>query len=302
MVIKYKKKKSFQRKIFVCEIRILANSADSAFDGLSALFSEFTVTNRPNCKSFVIKKYCDSRKDAEKALTTLKDGTQVLRACEIRILSSRIIPLPPEDWTEKWKKHFKVMKMGRHIVVKPSWLKYRSKKNDILIEIDPGMSFGTGKHDTTRFCLDEIERARNKSQKQSFLDAGCGSGILSIAAVKLAYSEVFSFDNDSEAIITTKENMARNSISAKFAKVRKLELEKTADLGKFDVVVANIISDVLIKNSQKLRSLVKKGGSLVLAGICDEDKNKVLSAFDGFSILRQKSSHGWTGLHLKAIT
>ncbi|HPN85136.1 MAG TPA: 50S ribosomal protein L11 methyltransferase [Victivallales bacterium] len=287
-----------QKRLFVCEFRIRAACPDSAFDGFSSLGLNFTVTGRPERNNLTVKAYCDSMKEAKETLSLAKSSREMLKTCEIRILRSKIVVLQQEDWTEKWKRHFKVMRMGRRIVIKPSWLKHKIRANDLVIEIDPGMSFGTGKHDTTRFCLEEIERARKTKIGQSFLDAGCGSGILSIAAAKLGYNPVICFDNDPEAVKTTFENFERNNISAKAV---NLSLENAKPLGKFDIVAANIISGALIKNSSILRNLVKTGGALILAGITNSDAKAVIKAFKGLRLSRKKSSGGWTGLTLQKI-
>ncbi|HRR28106.1 MAG TPA: 50S ribosomal protein L11 methyltransferase, partial [Victivallales bacterium] len=227
--------------------------------------------------------------------------SSLLKEAKIEILKSRIFQLKKEDWTEKWKKFFKLQKIGKKLVIKPSWIDYIAKKDEILIEIDPGMSFGTGKHETTRFCLVEIERLRGQGEK-SFLDAGTGSGILSIAASKLGYSRISAFDNDIEAVNVARENFKKNSIPPGKIELLYLKLEEAYKIkSRFDVIAANIISSELIKNSKILKALCSPSGKIILAGIPDLDAKDVINAFSEFKIVLTKSRCGWTGLTLSAI-
>ncbi len=291
--------KNNSKTLHVREIRISAPSEDAAFEAFSPFGTDFTLTKRPKSSGMTVKFYRESAEELDEIGRRLRDNAELLKDCGIRIIWTRTSKLQKEDWSEKWKRHFKVLKVGRHLVVKPSWLDHRRRQGDLILELDPGMSFGTGKHETTRFCLNEIERARRQNKKQSFLDAGCGSGILSIAACRLGYSPVVAFDNDPEAVETALENMRRNALSETDAKLACVGLEKARNIGHFDVVAANIISTALIQNKEVLGRLTADNGLMILAGIPDADAREVLSAFSGFSLLRRKSRQGWTGLVMR---
>jgi ribosomal protein L11 methyltransferase len=185
-----------------------------------------------------------------------------------------------EDWAESWKRHFHPLEIGKMLLVKPSWSKKRPLKNQTVVILDPGLSFGTGQHPTTAFCLNEIVRSRKPGTKQSFLDIGTGSGILAIAAAKLGYTPVQAFDFDPEAVRVAKENAQKNHVEASMKPTRqdvtKLPLQPTR---QFDLVCANLISTLLIAEKQRICNRLKPDGTLVLAGILAEEFAEVEQAF-----------------------
>ncbi len=180
----------------------------------------------------------------------------------------------------EWKKHFKPQKIGERFVIRPSWEVYEAKNNELVITIDPGSAFGTGLHETTRsvlVLLEELHKKNlNKISNAELLDAGTGSGVLSIGAVLLGSKKVVAIDNDPEAIKVANDNFEINKVNniAK-ATLKGIEDEKN----KYDIIVANIISEVLILNAQHIVSLLKHKGDLILSGILNKEENKVLNEF-----------------------
>ncbi len=242
--------------------------------------------------------YCD---DLKKAIETALDINRIREKFKNRIRLTKPVldVLKKEDWAEAWKKHFKVQHVTKRVVIKPTWLKYKRKKGEVIVELDPGMSFGTGKHATTRFCLKMLDRVSGKSKRtgMSILDAGCGSGILSIAAARLGFHPVTAFDIDPESVIIAKENLALNKLSPKDVKISEAELAELNPRVKFEVIVANIISGVLIQNREKLSSMLKPDGYLILAGILKTDYRGLRKAFReiGFQEISSSSENEWTG-------
>jgi ribosomal protein L11 methyltransferase len=242
--------------------------------------------------------YCD---DLKKAIETALDINRIREKFKNRIRLTKLVldVLKKEDWAEAWKKHFKVQHVTKRVVIKPTWLKYKRKKGEVIVELDPGMSFGTGKHATTRFCLKMLDRVSGKSKRtgMSILDAGCGSGILSIAAARLGFHPVTAFDIDPESVIIAKENLALNKLSPKDVKISEAELAELNPRVKFDVIAANIISGVLIQNREKLSSMLKPDGYLILAGILKTDYRGLRKAFReiGFQEISSSSENEWTG-------
>jgi ribosomal protein L11 methyltransferase len=240
--------------------------------------------------------------DLKKALETALDINRIREKFKNKVKLTKPVldVLKKEDWAEAWKKHFKVQHVTKRVVIKPTWLKYKKKKGEVIIELDPGMSFGTGKHATTRFCLKMLDRISKKSKKteMSILDAGCGSGILSIAAVKLGFHPVTAFDIDPESVIIAKENLALNKLSYPAdAKIFEAELSELTPRTKFDVITANIISGVLVQNREKLSSMLKPDGYLILAGILKTDYRELRKSFKeiGFQEILSSSENEWTG-------
>jgi ribosomal protein L11 methyltransferase len=186
-----------------------------------------------------------------------------------------------EDWAESWKRHFHPIEIGKTLLVKPSWSKQRPAKNQAVVILDPGLSFGTGQHPTTSFCLHQIANGRRDWTKpSSFLDIGTGSGILAVAAAKLGYQPVCAFDFDPESVRVAKENLRKNRVTdrVKLSRrdVTKLPLKPAR---QFDLVCANLISNLLIAERQRIVNRVKRGGILVLAGILAVEFAEVERAF-----------------------
>ncbi len=186
--------------------------------------------------------------------------------------------LEETDWTQAWKAYFKTEKVSDRIVVHPVWEPYEMQHNEIVIHIDPGMSFGTGQHETTRSCLRILDAWTAAGNTGSFLDLGCGSGILAIAAAKLGLHPICALDYDPEAIQGTLENQERNAVSDRFTPsvgdVSDLRLTR-----QFDIVAANILAPVLIEHARSICSTVKPGGTLILSGILDTQYTSVKDAY-----------------------
>ncbi len=174
--------------------------------------------------------------------------------------------IPEQDWSQNWKRFFKPVQVTSRLVVKPPWSRIRLKKNQIPIEIHPGMAFGTGTHATTRLCMKALEMCLRR-KGLSVLDVGTGSGILSITAARLKASEVWGLDIDGIAIENARENVQRNSVSD-IVKIRK---GRIGDIHKkFDVAVANIDSKNLKRMRWPLIHHLKSQGFLILSGILEE--------------------------------
>jgi ribosomal protein L11 methyltransferase len=190
-----------------------------------------------------------------------------------------------EDWAESWKRHFHPQEIGGALLVKPSWSKKRPRKNQAVVILDPGLSFGTGQHPTTSFCLNEIVRCRNNGIRQTFLDIGAGSGILAIAAAKLGYAPVHAFDFDPEAVRIARENARKNKVAARLKPMRsdvtRLPLKPAR---QYDLVCANLISNLLIAERQRIANRLKRDGTLVLAGILAVEFSEVERAFAGVGL------------------
>lgn len=202
--------------------------------------------------------------------------------------------IPQGNWATEWKKHFKPFFLTPEIVIRPSWEDYTAQGDEIIITLDPGMAFGTGQHDTTRFCAELIcEFRKSHPDIQSMLDVGCGSGILSIIAKRIGFETVLGFDIDKDAIDTAHENLERNP------EVKNLEFFVSD--GSFndpriqgaDLVVANIIAEALCDLSEELISKVNPGGYLILSGIIPDREEMIQKAFEKLNLIQEKKSHDW---------
>ncbi len=189
--------------------------------------------------------------------------------------------LHEEDWANSWKSNFKPTRIGRRLVMKPSWEDYSPKDGDIVLELDPGMAFGTGTHGTTRLCLEAIEElvcagGAFSRGNDRVLDVGCGSGVLAIAAVLFGAREVTAIDIDPVAVEVTLENAAVNGVSDRLSASTTPLVEI---VGEHAIVLANILAEELVKMSGELASRVAPAGYLVLSGILAEREQFVIDGF-----------------------
>lgn len=177
-----------------------------------------------------------------------------------------------EDWAESWKAFFKPERIGRRLVVKPTWELYESRPADVIIEIDPGMAFGTGTHPTTAMCLETIESYLKPGD--SFLDLGTGSGILMIAAARLGAKRLVGIDKDPVAAEIAEKNMKRNDIPEEIYQVKTGNLTREID-ERFDLIAANILTEVVLTLLDNLNEVVAENGTIILSGITESKRHMV---------------------------
>lgn len=216
------------------------------------------------------------------------------RLAELKInAKTEIIGCDEEEWSTAWKKYYKPTRVGKNIVVVPSWEKYEPKKDDIIIDMDPGMAFGTGTHETTRLCASVLEK--NVKQGDYMLDVGSGSGILAIIAKKLGAKYCFGCDIDEVAVRTEKENAERNGCDIDFCKSDLLKSVKIKDGRLYDIVTANIVADIIIRMSGDVGAYIRDGGLLIVSGIILEREAEVDAALEsaGFEKLSSEKENGW---------
>jgi ribosomal protein L11 methyltransferase len=201
------------------------------------------------------------------------------------------------DWAEAWKAHFPVMRIGRRIVIKPTWREHAAAPDDVILDLDPGMAFGTGLHPTTRLCLAGVEAAADRGLLAGarVLDVGCGSGILAIAAAKLGAASVLGVDTDPIAIEATLANAARNGLADRIA-ARPGSLP-TGEPGH-DVVLANLIASLLIALAGPLRDELRPGGVVLASGIFADREAAVRDALEsaGLAVGTRAAEGEWVML------
>jgi len=208
------------------------------------------------------------------------------------------------DWAAAWKRHVRVLRIGRGLVVRPTWRRHRRLPGDTVIAMDPGMAFGTGLHPTTRLCLAGVERwadagllGRGSAPdgRARFLDVGCGSGILAIAAGLLGAGALLGVDSDPIAIEATTANARRNRLARRL-RARQGSLP-TGD-GPFDLVAANLIASVLVALADRLAAELRPGGRLLASGIFVDREADVRAAFEaaGLRVLRRDMEGDWASL------
>lgn len=205
------------------------------------------------------------------------------------------------DWADAWKAHFPVMRIGRHVVIRPTWRRHRAAPDDVVLAIDPGMAFGTGLHPTTRLCLVALERLADAGRMTGarVLDVGCGSGILAIAAVRLGAADAVGVDTDPIAIESTLANARRNRLAPRVrASVGSLPTGEPP----FDVIAANLIAGVLVQIAAQLAAELAAGGRLVASGIFVDREGEVRHAFEaaGLAVTERTAEGDWVALEVGA--
>jgi len=265
----------------------LVNPLFEVFDG-----GDFVLSSYRSVEASLtdVQLYFPEAERTEEAKRLLKDALEIVGAeAELTVRE-----VPDEDWKFAYRRHFTTERIGRHVIVHPDWEPQpKTNPGDVVVSIDPGLAFGTGKHETTKACLEFIDEAVSKGGVESFLDMGCGSGILSIAAKKLGVGEVRGFDVDQEAVEASRENAGKNGTEIEFFRYG-LGAKVKRDLGRADLVAANILGPLLIKFADEIAPTVKK--HLIISGILTELYPEVLEAFTrcGFKELGRKTIGEWT--------
>lgn len=241
----------------------------------------------------VIKGYLPEDDDLPQKLELLNAGLQELVQYFPAGVQVKGLTVQEEAWATAWKAYFKPVRVGRRMVVKPTWEPVQLETGEILIELDPGMAFGTGTHPTTTLCLQTLEETVKPGMR--VLDLGTGSGILAIAAAKLG-AEVEAVDLDAVAVKVAQENVDMNAVSDRIQ-------VKRGDLGtvisqKADLVVANIIADVIILLLGDLPRLLKRDGEFIASGIIEQRAEEVGNAMAqaGLQVRERKEEGGWVML------
>lgn len=256
--------------------------------------------------SFYLEESEDGKSDDTEILKQVKMGLEDLRSM-VDVGSGMITSSETEDldWINNWKKYFSSFTID-NLLIKPTWEEQKEEDKDkLLVEIDPGISFGTGKHETTQLCIKQLMKYIGKEVKApKVLDVGCGSGILSIVALKLGAREVVGTDLDADCMISTRDNMEVNHLDASLGKfyvgnlIDDEELQKTVGTKEYEIVVANILADVIIPMAPVIPDRLKKGGYFIASGIIDFKENEVKEAIEkaGFTVVEINHQGEWVNI------
>ncbi len=205
----------------------------------------------------------------KRVIGPLREQLALLKAPQMGTLQVSLQGVKEEDWAENWKQYYKPFRIGEHMVVKPTWESWNAQPGDLIIEIDPGMAFGTGTHETTAMCVSLIEAYYRGG---TLLDVGTGSGILAIAAARLGAKGIVAVDIDPDAVRVAKENVAHNGLENAID-VRKGDLLQGLSQ-QFDFAVANILAPVICMLAAPLKKHLNKGGRFICSGIISEAESE----------------------------
>lgn len=241
----------------------------------------------------VVKGYIPQSADLMEKIDLIKTSVDNLPGYGLDIGTGEVSTLEvnEEDWSTSWKKYYKPTKIGKNIVIKPTWEEYEVQDKEMIIEMDPGMAFGTGTHETTAMCVEKLEKYIFK-ESQVF-DIGCGSGILSIIAAKLGAEKVIGVDYDEVSVNVSKENVINNKVND-IIEIREGNLMDVVT-EKADLIIANIIADVIMILSKDIAKFLKNKGIFIASGIILDKVNEVKKKLidNGLEILEVETKGEW---------
>lgn len=241
----------------------------------------------------IVHVYISPEDNPSEAISFLEER---LRACGVDY-SIDCANCAMDDWINNWKKYFKPIPVGKKLLIRPVWEEDFDSMGRTVLDLEPGLAFGTGTHETTRLCMELIEEFLEPGV--DFLDVGCGSGILSVAALLLGAQSALGIDIDPLAVKTALENARLNGVDAKFTGVCG-DLAKQVT-GKYQIVAANIVADIVIELSRSVPGFLAPGGVFIISGIIDTREQDVLEAIEGaFKVIERKEERGWVAMALKA--
>ena len=253
-----------------------------------------------------IKAYCRQGEDAHHCLKQLHRYYKDLQQLYPELPALKVLQedLQNEDWAESWKTFYKPIRIGKSIVVKPSWEPYEPHENEVVIEIDPERAFGTGNHPSTALCIEILEHILTRASEGegdsglSVLDVGTGSGILGIVAARQGARRVLGLEIDPEALEAAQRNVERNGVVG-IMSVSLSPLDQVEQT--FDVVVANLTSSLITHMADDLAKHVSERGLLLLSGILDEQVEEVAKCFQAhyFKVVKSRSKEEWRAILLR---
>ena len=243
-------------------------------------------------KFAVVKGYFSEEDNIDEVVAYINEKIEEIREIGIDVGEGKVEfeKMYEEDWANNWKKYYKPSKVGEKIVVKPIWEDYEQKDGELVVELDPGMAFGTGEHETTRMCIQALEKYVQKDS--TVFDVGCGSGILAIAAAKLGAKLAVGVDLDPVAVESAKENVGFNNIDN--IEILHGNLIEVID-GKADIVVANIIAEIICILTEDVSRVIKPNGYFITSGIIHDRVEMVTSKLEecGFEVVKVNKDGEW---------
>lgn len=243
-------------------------------------------------KVAVVKAYFAEEDNIQDVLAYVNERLEELKEMGLDLGEAKVEheKMHEEDWANTWKQYYKPSKVGEKIVVKPIWEEYEAKENELVVDLDPGMAFGTGTHETTRMCIQALERY--VKEESTVFDVGCGSGILAIAAAKLGAKLAVGVDLDPVAVESSIENVGYNNLSN--IEILHGNLVEVID-GKADIVVANILAEIICILTDDVKRVLKDGGIFITSGIIHDRVEMVCEKLEatGFEVIEKNRDGEW---------
>ena len=289
------------------KLTIITDNIDTTCAALSALgYDQFEIEDPDEFNEFINRKkpYWQLVDESLAAPAVKSVGLYLPEDADLSVFSAFSFTkkvIRNADWEDNWKQYYKPIEIGRRILIQPEWEPLGNSEGRAVFLCDPGVSFGTGTHATTRMCLEYLGEIVKPGD--TVTDLGCGSGILSAVAMLLGAESARAFDIDPLAVGTVEKNARRNNVTIHSAQADLLEdgelWERLYD-EPADIVCANLVADLITALAGRLGKAVKKGGSLIISGVLDGDADRVCGtlAGEGLRVLSRKSAEGWTAARL----
>ena len=243
-------------------------------------------------KCAVVKAYFSQEDNIDEIIKFVKEKVKEIKDMGIDVGEGKVEAekMYEQDWANNWKKYYKPTRVGDRIVIKPIWEDYKEKDGDLVVELDPGMAFGTGEHETTRMCIKALEKYTKEDS--TIFDVGCGSGILAIVSAKLGAKKAVGVDLDPVAVESAKENVSFNNLDN--IEILEGNLLDVID-GKADIVVANIIAEIICVLTEDVSKALKEGGYFITSGIIHDRVDMVTEKLNecGFEVVEINKDGEW---------
>ena len=284
--------------------RLSITTSAEAEEAVAELFGQ--VLNEPFCSytdvrtgRATVTAYLKNRKAWTRARREmLRAALDQVRTCGLGVGAGRVrlTRIRWEDWSNSWKRHFRPIEIGRRLLVQPTWSRRRARRGQAVVWLDPGLSFGTGHHPTTAYCLRQLVARRAPGTPQSFLDLGTGSGILAIAAAKLGYGPIDALDLDPDALRIARNNSRRNSVARQLRFLQRSVGKLSVRSGRrYAVICANLSTELLLRERRRIVASLRHDGVLVLAGILEREFAHVRRAYEsaGLRLIATRREREW---------
>ena len=237
-------------------------------------------------------------KPTQAKISELRAGLERIKASGLGLKSLKVsqAKLPSQNWAESWKRHFKAIEVGTVLLIRPSWSRRRARRGQAVLVLDPGLSFGTGHHPTTEFCLRQLAAHSTPGGGGACLDLGTGSGILALAAARLGYERINAMDIDPKAIRVARANARRNHLEGRI-RFSRGDATRLSGRGfpRYSIICANLVSNLLLQIRERLLARLSADGVLVLAGILKSEFPAVQRAYEsaGLGLLASRTQNEW---------
>ncbi|SCX94626.1 50S ribosomal protein L11 methyltransferase [Alkaliphilus peptidifermentans] len=251
---------------------------------------------RKGFEGAIVKGYLPASADLVDKIDLIRQSVLLLPqfGLDIGLGEVTTVEVSEEDWSSSWKQYYKPTKIGNNVVIKPTWEEYTPEEGEMIIELDPGMAFGTGTHETTMMCVEALGEYVKPSS--IIYDIGCGSGILSIAAAKMGANKVIAVDLDAVAVEVSKKNVLCNRVEDT-VDVRHGNLMDTIN-GSADIIVANIIADIIILLAKDIKEFLVEDGIFISSGIITDKLDQVMDSLEatGLKVKKVKQMGEWAAI------